>query len=100
MNKDGCFVREQKLPSTFCHDHPSYCSAAEICTFKSGDLRQGLSVSGRVEEGSWYARREEGTTWTDRPVDAADHRHFIQLLNEKAHPAIVPALSETPVSAV
>lgn len=77
MNKDGCLVKELKLVSTFCHYHPPYCSATEIYTFKSGDLRQGLSVRGRVEEGSWYAGREERTTWTDRPVDTVDHRHTL-----------------------
>lgn len=76
-NEQRRVVKELKLVSTFCHYPPPDCSATEIYTFKSGDLRQGLSVRGRVEEGSWYAGREERTTWTDCPVDAADHGHTL-----------------------
>lgn len=50
-------------------------SAAEVLTFQRGDLRQGLGVGGRVEEGSWDAGREEGAARTDGPVNAAHSRH-------------------------
>ena len=49
-------------------DRPS--EAGMVFTFESGDLRQGLGIGGRVEEGSRQAGGEEGPPGSHCAVDA------------------------------